>query len=147
VKRLGLTGSLAKTLETTNPVDNLNGGRITGRVKRCRGGQVALRWVATSAAEFSPHFRRLKGYEEMPKLLAGSQNTRHECETRKCQTNSIELIQPPRRVSTANEATSSKKGKRRENSLAARDYKCDLIGSLISARLAAKALSLLRDES
>jgi len=72
VKRLGVTGVLAKTLETTNPIENLNGGirRITGRVKRCRGGLMALRWVATGALEVSRGFRRLKGYREMPKLIA-----------------------------------------------------------------------------
>ncbi len=70
VKRLGLIGILAKTLETTNPIENMNGGirRITGRVKHCRGGQMALRWVATGALEASRGFRRLKGYREMSKL-------------------------------------------------------------------------------
>ena len=72
VKRLGLTGVLAKTLETTNPIENMNGGirRITDRVKHCRGGQMALRWVASGALEASRGFRRLKGYREMPKLVA-----------------------------------------------------------------------------
>jgi transposase-like protein len=72
VKRLGLTGALAKTLETTNPIENMNGGirRVTGRVKHCRGGQMALRWVASGALEASRGFRRLKGYREMPKLVA-----------------------------------------------------------------------------
>ena len=42
VKKLGITGVLAKTLETTNPIENLNGGvrRVAGRVK------VSLRWSA-----------------------------------------------------------------------------------------------------
>jgi transposase-like protein len=72
VKRLGLTGALAKTLETTNPIENMNGGirRVTGRVKHCRGGQMALRWVASGALEAARGFRRLKGYREVPKLVA-----------------------------------------------------------------------------
>ncbi len=72
VKKLGLTGALAKTLETTNPIENVNGGvrRVGGRVKRCRGGGMALRWVATGALEHATKFRRLKGHKEMPKLLA-----------------------------------------------------------------------------
>jgi len=44
VKRLGLTGALAKTMETSNPIENMNGWirRVTRRVKHCRGGQMAL---------------------------------------------------------------------------------------------------------
>lgn len=72
VKKLGITGTLAKTLETTNPIENLNGGvrRISGRVKRCRSGAMALRWVATAAIEAARTFRRLKGHAQMPKLIA-----------------------------------------------------------------------------
>jgi len=72
VKKLGLTGALAKTLETTNPIENVNSGirRVGGRVKRCRGGGMALRWVATGALEHATRFRRLKGHKEMPKLVA-----------------------------------------------------------------------------
>ena len=36
----------------------------------CRGGQMALRWVASAALEASRGFRRLKGYREMSKLVA-----------------------------------------------------------------------------
>jgi transposase-like protein len=72
VTMLGLTGSLAKTLETTNPIENLNGGvrRVGGRVKRCRDGGMARRWVATAALECAGTFRRLKGHRDMPKLIA-----------------------------------------------------------------------------
>lgn len=72
VKKLGISGALSKTLETTNPIENVNGGvrRIGGRVKRCRGGGMALRWVATGALEHAKKFRRIKGHKEMPKLIA-----------------------------------------------------------------------------
>lgn len=72
VTRLGLTGALSRTLETTNPIENLNGGirRVGGRVKRCRHGRMALRWVATAALESARTFRRLKGHRDMPKLIA-----------------------------------------------------------------------------
>ncbi len=72
VTRLGLTGALSRTLETTNPIENLNGGvrRVGGRVKRCRDGGMALRWVATAALEAARKFRRLKGHRDMHKLLA-----------------------------------------------------------------------------
>jgi len=67
-----LTGALSRTLETTNPIENLNGGirRVGGRVKRCRHGRMALRWVATAALESGRTFRRLKGHRDMPKLIA-----------------------------------------------------------------------------
>lgn len=72
VLKLGLTGTLSRTMETTNPIENLNGGvrRIAGRVKRCRNGRMALRWVVTAALEAARTFRRLKGHREMPKLVA-----------------------------------------------------------------------------
>jgi transposase-like protein len=72
VTKLGLTGALCKTLETTNPIENLNGGvrRVGGRVKRCRDGRMALRWVVTAALEAARTFRRLKGHRDLPKLVA-----------------------------------------------------------------------------
>jgi transposase-like protein len=71
VKQLGLTGWLAKTLETTNPIENLNKGvrRVAGRVDRCRNAAMALRWVATGALESARGFRRLRGHAQMPKLI------------------------------------------------------------------------------
>lgn len=72
VKKLGIGGLLAKTLETTNPIENVNSGvrRVGGRVKRCRGGGMALRWVASGALEHAKKFRRVKGHREMHKLVA-----------------------------------------------------------------------------
>lgn len=72
VTRLGLTGALSRTLETTNPIENINGGirRVGGRVKYCRHGRMALRWVATAALECARTFHRLKGHREMYKLAA-----------------------------------------------------------------------------
>jgi putative transposase len=45
---LGLTGALRATLRSTNPIENLNGSlkRLTKRVKRWRGGTMALHWAA-----------------------------------------------------------------------------------------------------
>ena len=65
VLRLGLTaGTLSKTLETTNPIENLNGAR---------DGRMALRWVATAAMEGARGFRRIKGHRDLPKLFAALQ--------------------------------------------------------------------------
>jgi putative transposase len=72
VTRLGLTGALSRSLETTNPIENLNGSvrRVGGRVKRCRDGRMALRWVATAAIEAARTFRRLRGHRDMGRLVA-----------------------------------------------------------------------------
>ena len=72
VKGLGITGRLAKTFETTNPIENLNGGvrRVGGRVKRCPSGAMALRWVGTAALECEKTFRRVRGHKDIPKLIA-----------------------------------------------------------------------------
>jgi putative transposase len=71
VKKLGVDGELAKALQSTNIVENLNGGirRIAGRVKRCRNGAMALRWAATAALEHARQFRRLKGYPGLLRLV------------------------------------------------------------------------------
>jgi hypothetical protein len=39
-------------------------------VKRWRGGQMMLRWVAAGILEAVKGFRRLKGYADMPMLVA-----------------------------------------------------------------------------
>ena len=69
---LGLTGGLSRTLETTNPIENLNGGvrPVGGRVKRCRDGRMALRWVVTAALESAHTFRRIEGHRDMPTFVA-----------------------------------------------------------------------------
>jgi transposase-like protein len=67
-----LPEALARTLSTTNPIENLNGGirDVSDNVKRWQGGSMVLRWVAAALGEASKGFRRLKGYRDMPKLLA-----------------------------------------------------------------------------
>lgn len=72
VKALGITGALARTLQTTNAIENLNSGvrRVAGRVKRCRHGSMALRWVATAALESARGFHRLRGHKDMSRLVS-----------------------------------------------------------------------------
>lgn len=72
VKALGVTGALARTLQTTNAIENLNSGvrRVAGRVKRCSHGAMALRWVATAALESAKGFHRLRGHRDMIKLIS-----------------------------------------------------------------------------
>jgi transposase-like protein len=72
VVAFGLPEALARTLSTTNPIENLNGRirDVSGNVKRWQGGTMVLRWVAAALGEATKGFRRLKGYQGMPKLLA-----------------------------------------------------------------------------
>jgi transposase-like protein len=72
VLELGLSGALARTLCTTNPIENLQGAlkRVTRNVKRWTGGSMALRWAVTALIEAEKKFRRIKGHREMPHLLA-----------------------------------------------------------------------------
>jgi transposase-like protein len=72
VQRLGLTGALARTLKTTNPIENLNGSIATyiRNVKRWRHGAMIQRWVAAALRQAEQHFRRVRGYRDMPQLIA-----------------------------------------------------------------------------
>jgi putative transposase len=70
VNRLGITGSLLKTLESTNPVESMieivrDHAR---RVKRWADGEMALRWAAAGMLAAEAQFRRVKGYQQLPEL-------------------------------------------------------------------------------
>ncbi len=68
---LGVRGALARTLVSTNPIENLMGTleRVSRNVKRWRHGGMALRWAVTGMIEARKSFRRVKGYREIPTLL------------------------------------------------------------------------------
>ncbi len=74
VTRLGLStsGALARTLRTTNPVESMLEicRAHAGNVKRWRGGQMTMRWCAAGMLEAKSQFRRVKGYREIPILVA-----------------------------------------------------------------------------
>jgi transposase-like protein len=78
LQELGITDALYKTLRSTNPIENLNGSiaAYTHHVKRWRGGRMILRWVGAAMAEAATHFRRIRGHEDLPKLIAALR--RHE---------------------------------------------------------------------
>lgn len=69
---LTLPAALARSLSTTNPIENMNGRiRATSkRVKRWDGGTMILRWVLLGVLEAARGFRRLKGHKDMNVLLA-----------------------------------------------------------------------------
>jgi putative transposase len=69
---LSLSPTLRRSLSTTNAAESLisRTRHVKRNVKRWRGGQMVLRWVAAGVLEAVKGFRRLKGYKEMPKLVA-----------------------------------------------------------------------------
>ena len=72
VMSLGLHERLARTLSTTNPIEFLNGRirRTTHNVAKWDSGEMVMRWLAVSLIEASKTFRKLRGYKDIPKLVA-----------------------------------------------------------------------------
>ncbi len=72
VMRLNLPASLRHTFATTNAIENMNGSlrRIARNVKRWKDEKMIRRWVALGIAEAQKGFRRVKGYANMPSLVA-----------------------------------------------------------------------------
>lgn len=75
--RLGVRGSIHKTLSSTNAIENLIGRvkKVSRNVKRWRGGGMVLRWAATGLIESEKKFRRIKGHREMSQLVAALEAT------------------------------------------------------------------------
>ena len=69
--RLGVTGTLLRTLSSTNCIESMfDTVRTTQRnVKRWRDGDMRLRWTAAGMAEAQRSFRRVKGHRDLPKLI------------------------------------------------------------------------------
>ena len=72
VHRLGIEGLLRVTLTTTNPIESAFSvvDRICQRVKRWRRGDHRERWVGAGLWLAERSFRRVKGYKQLPQLLA-----------------------------------------------------------------------------
>jgi transposase-like protein len=71
VQALGITGSLYRTLRTTNPIENLNSSvaRYCRNVKRWGDGQMVLRWVASALSDAATRMRKLRGCSHMRALM------------------------------------------------------------------------------
>jgi transposase-like protein len=72
VKDFKLPAALARSLSTTNAIENIQSGirRVCHRVTRWRGGTMLLRWVGTALVEHSRGFRRMRGHAGMSRLVA-----------------------------------------------------------------------------
>jgi putative transposase len=85
VTRLGITGTLRRTLHSTNPIESMfNIVRATQRnVKRWHGGDMRARWTAAGMLEAERNFRRIKGKHQLVRLAAalGQELQREESDT------------------------------------------------------------------
>ena len=75
VNRLGVGGSLLRTLESTNPIESMIEivRDHATRVKHWESGEMALRWAAAGMLAAQGQFRRVKGFRELPLLAAALQ--------------------------------------------------------------------------
>jgi transposase-like protein len=71
VTRLRIDPALAIHLVTTNPIESAFScvRKLTGRVKRWRGGLMKHRWCATGLLDAEQRFRRIKGFSSMHQLI------------------------------------------------------------------------------
>ena len=72
VRRLGVSGTLAKTLTNTNCIESMISiaRRTTGRVTRWKDGNMKKRWVAAGMLEAERSFRRVRGHKDMGRLVS-----------------------------------------------------------------------------
>ena len=75
VRRLGVGGNLAEMLTCTNAIESMiSVARTTMRnVKHWQDGEMKKRWVAAGMLEAQRSFRRIRGYKQMPTLVAALQ--------------------------------------------------------------------------
>jgi len=71
LNRLGISGPLKRTLESTNPCESMISciRRTSSNVKRWQSGAMALRWTAAGMLEAQQQFRRIIGYHDLAKLI------------------------------------------------------------------------------
>jgi putative transposase len=70
ITRLGVTGRLKLTLQSTNPCESMieTVRRISRNVKRWQNGDMCLRWTAAGMLEAQQQFRRIIGHTDLAKL-------------------------------------------------------------------------------
>ncbi len=71
VQRLGITGALKATLQSSNPIESMISiARTTSKnVKNWQSGDMGLRWIAAGMLEAEKQFRKVAGYRDLAKLI------------------------------------------------------------------------------
>ena len=77
VTRLGITGKLKLTLQSTNPCEStISTVRVILRnVKHWSSGEMCLRWTAAGMLEAESRFRKVEGYRGLASLASRSNTT------------------------------------------------------------------------
>lgn len=70
--RLKVPALLAKTLHSTNPIESIFATvrECEGHIKRYRGSRMSQRWLGTVLFHAEQGFRTIKGYQEIPAVIA-----------------------------------------------------------------------------
>ena len=70
VTRLGITGKLKRTLQSTNPCESMISTvrAINRNVKNWSSGEMAMRWTAAGMLEAETRFRKVEGYRGLANL-------------------------------------------------------------------------------
>jgi putative transposase len=76
VNRLGLKEHLLKSLSSTNLIESCfsHTQSLICRVKRWRDGQMFLRWMGASLLVAESNFRKVRGFQQIPLLIAALEN-------------------------------------------------------------------------
>jgi putative transposase len=76
VIRLGITGKLQRTLQSTNPCESMISSvrAINRNVKNWSSGEMSLRWIAAGMLEAESRFRKVEGYRGLAHLAAAIEN-------------------------------------------------------------------------
>jgi putative transposase len=71
ITRLGVRGTLKRTLASTNPCESMieTVRRVSRNVKRWQNGDMCLRWTAAGMLEAQAQFRKIIGYRDLAKLI------------------------------------------------------------------------------
>jgi hypothetical protein len=95
---LGVTGSLKRTLESTNPCESMiEIVRHTQRnVKRWSSGEMALRWTAAGMLEAERQFRKIIGYHDLATLVVAIERDRRRHSVDAARTPTQEAYRPHR---------------------------------------------------
>jgi len=83
VARLGIKGSLKRTLQSTNPCESMIEivRRTSRNVKRWQSGDMCLRWTAAGMLEAERQFRKIIGYRDLARLALAAERDLHRHHT------------------------------------------------------------------
>ena len=77
--RLGITGKLKATLQSTNPIESMIATvRVIHRnVKHWSSGEMSMRWTAAGMLEAETRFRKVQGYRGLATIAIAIERDLH----------------------------------------------------------------------